>query len=85
MILVIRGTKEQNKITKQKQTYREQTDSCQREGALGDWRKQTKQNKTKLIDINNNMVITRGKEGWGEVEDSKGGVNGDGKRLDSVY
>lgn len=28
------------------------------------------------------MVITRGKEGWGEVGEGKGRVNVDGRRLD---
>ena len=28
------------------------------------------------------MVITRGKLGLREVEESKGGINGDGRRLD---
>ena len=29
-----------------------------------------------------NRVITRGKGGFGEVEEGKGGINGDGRRLD---
>ena len=28
------------------------------------------------------MVITRRKGRWGEVEEGKGGINGDGRRLD---
>ena len=32
--------------------------------------------------IDNSTVITSGKEGWGEVEKGKGGINGDGRRLD---
>ena len=28
------------------------------------------------------MVITRGKKGWGEVDEGKGVINGDGRRFD---
>ena len=35
----------------------------------------------KLINTDNSMVITRRKGGW-EAEDSIGGINGDGRRLD---
>ena len=35
----------------------------------------------KLLDTNNGMVITR-EEGVGTVEEGKGRVNGDGRRLD---
>ena len=41
-----------------------------------------KKTKRKLIDTNNSMVITRGKVGWEEVEEGKGGANGDGRRCD---
>ena len=35
-----------------------------------------------LVDIDNSRVITRGKGGWGETEEDKGGINGDKRRLD---
>ena len=38
--------------------------------------------KNKPIDTDNSMVIARGKErSMGEVEEGKGGVNADGRRL----
>ena len=35
-----------------------------------------------LIDTENSMVISRGKGQWGKVEEGKGGINGDERRLD---
>ena len=74
---------EQNKLTnKQKQTHREQTDSCQRGAALLSWVNKLKglrkKKKKTLIDTDNSMVITTGKARW---EEGKGGLNGDGRRL----
>ena len=34
------------------------------------------------IYTDNSMVINRKKGGWGEVEEGKGWVSGDGRRLD---
>ena len=34
--------------------------------------------------IDNSVVITKG-NGWGEVEDGEGEINGDGRRFDSGY
>lgn len=39
----------------------------------------SKENQERLLDTNNNVVIAR--KGVGEVEGSKGWVNGDGRRL----
>ena len=51
-----------------------------------------KQNKTKTPKQKNtphrprqHMVITRGKGGWEEVEEGKGGMNSDGRRLNSGW
>ena len=30
----------------------------------------------------NSIVITKGKWGWEEAEEGKGGINGEGERLD---
>ena len=30
------------------------------------------------------MVIPKGKQGWGDVEECTGGINSDGRRLDLV-
>ena len=50
---------------------------------LGFWvKKMTRLSKDKIIDTNNFMVITRGKEDWRDVEVGKGGINGDERRLD---
>ena len=55
---------------------------------MGSWvkREGIKQNKKKKKeterDTDNSLAMTRGKEGKEEVEDSKGGMNGDGRRLD---
>ena len=35
-----------------------------------------------LIGTDNNMVITRGKGDWGEVEEGKGEISGERKILD---
>lgn len=35
----------------------------------------------RLMDTGSSIVIARGKGAWGEVEEDKGGVNCDGKRL----
>ena len=43
------------------------------------------QNDKKFIDTDNGMVITQGKGCWGKVEERKGGINGDGRRLDSGW
>ena len=49
----------------------------------GDWLKKMKAlNKKKLIDTDNSMVTTRGKERRGRQKKVKGGINGDGRRLD---
>ena len=48
----------------------------------GEGIKQTNKQTTKLIDTDNSMVITGGKREMGEVEESKGGINGDRRRLD---
>ena len=49
----------------------------------GEGIKQKNKNKDKkLIDTENSIVITREKGEIGEVEDSKGGINGDGRKLD---
>ena len=37
------------------------------------------------LETHNSTVITRGKEGWGEVEEGKEGINCDGRRLDLVW
>ena len=73
-----------NKQTKYKQThrYRKQTDSDQRQEGLGDWVKKVKELRKKLIDSDNSIVINRRKRGWGQVEEDKGLINSDGKRLD---
>ena len=39
-------------------------------------KQKTKQNKT-LTDTDNSMLITRRKGGWREVEEGKGGIDGD--------
>ena len=45
---------------------------------LSETDKGVKQKKKKyLIDTDNSMVITRGKGGWGQIEEGKGRVNGD--------
>ena len=41
----------------------------------------TKKKKTPP-NTDNSMVITRGKCAWGEVEEGKEGIEGDGRRLD---
>ena len=38
--------------------------------------------KKNLIVIDNGMVIARGKRGQEEVEKDKGGINGNGRKLD---
>ena len=43
-------------------------------------RDQVKKQKN-LIDTDNSMVITRGEGEWGQVEEGKGSVDGDGRRL----
>ena len=49
----------------------------------GDWLKKMKAlNKKKLIDTDNSMVTTRGKERRGRQKKVKGEINGDGRRLD---
>ena len=49
----------------------------------GEGIKQKNKNKDKkLIDTENSIVITREKGEIGEVEDCKGGINGDGRKLD---
>ena len=52
---------------------------------MGGWVKKvkglSKKKKKPLIDTDNSVVITRGKGGWREVEESKEGINGDGRRL----
>ena len=84
---------EQNKLTnKQKQTHREQTDSCQRGAALLSWVNKlkglSKKKRKTLIDTDNSMVITIGKGGWeGRREEEVKGknkreVNSDGRRID---
>ena len=50
------------------------------EGRLGGWVKKGKglsQEKKILIDTDNGMVITREKEGLGEIEEGKEGTRGD--------
>ena len=43
----------------------------------------TKQDKQKLRDTDYVMMVTRGKGGWKEVEEGKGGrIYDDGRRLD---
>ena len=44
--------------------------------------KRLSKNNKKLTGIDYSMVMTRGEGGWGDVEDGKGGINGDGRRLD---
>ena len=59
---------------------REQTDSFQRGRGWWGWVKRAKglsKNKKKFTDTDNSRVITRGKGGWEEIEESKGGINGD--------
>ena len=34
------------------------------------------------MDTDNSMVITRGKEGWEQVEEGEWGINGDRRNLD---
>ena len=34
----------------------------------------------KLVDRDNSMVMTRGKGKWGQVEEDKGGINGDERK-----
>ena len=75
-----------NKINTQNRNRfidRVQTDSCQSGMVLGSWVKKMKvlSKEKNLIDTDNSMVITRGKGGWGEVEEGKEGINGDEKRL----
>ena len=71
-----------NKQNKQTQIYRGQTDSCQRGGVreLDEKGEGIKQKKS-LINTDNTMMITRG-EGGREVEEGKGRINSDGRRLD---
>ena len=46
--------------------------------------KKTKTKNPNFIDTDSSMVITRGKGVWGEVEEGKGEINDDGRRLDLV-
>ena len=49
---------------------------------LGEKSENIKPKKKKtLIDTDSSMVITRGKGGWWEVEEGKGGINGDGSKV----
>ena len=87
----------QNKLTNKKQQTcgdREQTASCQRGGELGGLgkkgegikpkkKKRKKEKEKTFLDIDNSMVITRGKRAWGgSRRPGKEGINGDGRRLD---
>ena len=47
-------------------------------------RDQVKKQKN-LIDTDNSMVITRGEGEWGQVEEGKGEINGDRRRLDCEW
>ena len=74
-----------NKINKQiRLTDTKQTQLL--EGFVGGWVEKVKelnkkQNKMKqLINTEDSMVITRG--AWEEVEDGKGGISDEGRRLD---
>ena len=56
-----------------------------RAGRLGEKegiQQKTKQQKKILMDTNKSMVITTRKEGMGEAEKGKGGINSDARRLD---
>ena len=48
---------------------------------LGEEGKGIKQRK-KIVDRDKSMLTTTGKGQWGEVEEGKEGINGDGRRLD---
>ena len=80
---------EQNKLTNKIETQREQTDSCQRGEGL--WKLGKKGEGIKMEEKRTHsyrqttvlpLVITRGKGGWGQVEECKGEINGDRSRLD---
>ena len=66
------------------QTYREQTDSCQRGKGLGGWVQKVKQNPppNSTNSQTQTMVWLLDRKGMEEVEEGKGGVNGDGRRPD---
>ena len=49
---------------------------------MGDWVKKGKGLRKKPSETNNSMVITRGEGVWGEGEEGKSRINGDGRRLD---
>ena len=51
-------------------------------GGLGEKHKGIKQKQKTLIDSDNSKGITTEKRRWGEVEEDKGVINGEGKRLD---
>ena len=52
-------------------------------GELGDKGEEIKENKQiTTTDSDNSMVITRGKWKWRDVEEGKGRVKGDGRRVD---
>ena len=51
-------------------------------GVRGQKLKQIKQGEKILIGTDNSMVRTRGKGGVGEVEEDKGGIDGEGRRPD---
>ena len=56
-------------------------------GKKGEGIKQTKHIRTNkktttTAKADKGMVVTRRKRWWAEVEDGKGGINGDGRRLD---
>ena len=43
---------------------------------------ETEKKRKKLMDMDNSVVIASGEGRWKEVEEGKGGINGDGRRLD---
>ena len=54
-------------------------------GGLGEKGEGIKQQQKNLIDTDNSAVITRGKSGYWEVEEDKGGINGHGGKLVSGW
>ena len=51
------------------------------ERGLGGWVKKVKRLRTKTVNTDNNMMISRGKKVWVELGEVQGGINSDGKKL----
>lgn len=73
----------QNKLTKYQQTHGEQTESYQRgREKIGDWVKNMKRLREKLIDRQQQGDYQTGKGMQGKLEESNERVNGDKRKLD---